>query len=536
MKISTTSNTQGFSQRHWQNSVVRRATTLLLGWMILFGGGLDLAAQQSATVPTEHWAYEYARQLALRHRQAAVFLDVLPYSAGEFAAFADTFRAPSFSGAEQFWLQRLQAMAVPPVANTSWLQAGGRLQEQVGKFGEAPHARGALRTLVGLFPDRHVSFVNAIRLDQELRDDPAYLGKRWRGFAGFTEQAYVSLHFGKYLVKFGRDFLRWGRGYDATLLVSDASRPLDQFYAGVSLKHLRFYYVAAKLNPTALEDSLRAFYRRDFAERYFSAVRVEWLPDPELLKLAVTQMVLYGGPDRGFEWYYLNPLALFHGEQVNEARKGNTSLAFDWVLRPRDRMELYGQFFLDDHQIEQTRIDDREPTEFGVLIGGVWADPLQLPGTTLGLEYTRVANRTYNSLATWERFTHRNRPLAHFLGNDFERWLLHGQMYTGSNVQLLFSFESRRRGEGRLDSAFTTPWRDLPAGEAFREAFPSGIVERSTHVDLEARWHPHRDFYLSLAAGHSRYRDFEHQSGVDQDETRVWLRLWLEKFLWLGLD
>jgi hypothetical protein len=497
---------------------------------------LDLGAQQNVSMPADHWAYEYAQQLAVRHRQAALFLDVLPFTIGEFSAFADTLQAQNLSSAERFWLQRLREVTAGPGENKSWLQAGGRLQERAGKFGEASRSRAALRTLVAISPDRHVAFVNAIRLDQELRDDPAYLGKRWRGFSGYTEQAYVSLHFGKYLVKFGRDFLHWGRGYDASLLISDYARPLDQFYAGVKLKHLRFHYVAAKLNPTALEDSLRSFYRRDFAERYFSAVRAEWIPKPSLLKLAVTQMVLYGGPDRGFEWYYLNPLTIFQGEQVNEARKGNTALAFDWILCPRDRMELYGQFLLDDHQIEQTRQDDGEPTEFGVLIGGVLADPLQLAGATLGFEYTRVANRTYNSLGTWEKFTHRNRPLAHFLGNDFERWLLHGQAHAGKNVQLSFSFESRRRGEGRIDSVFTTPWRDVPAGGTFREAFPSGVVERSTHFDLEARWHPHRDFYLSLTAGRSRYHDFENQAGISQDETRVWLRLWLEKFWWLDLN
>ncbi len=496
-----------------------------------------LRAQHQASVPADHWAYDYAQQLALRHRQAAWYFDRQPITTGEFASFADTLSAQSLSAAESFWRQRLQEFVAVPGSGQSWLQAGGRGQEKAGKFGEFSRSRAALRTQIGIFPDRHVALVNSIRMDQELRDDPSYLGKRWRGFAGFTEQAYVSLHFDKYLVKFGRDFLQWGRGHDASLLISDEARPLDQFYAGVRLKHLRLEYAAAKLNPTALADSLRQLYGRDFAERYFSAVRVEWLPHPSLLRLAVTQMVLYGGPERGFEWYYLNPLAVFHGEQLNEARKGNTSLGFDWVLRPRDRVEFYGQFVLDDHQIEKTRQDDREPTEFGVLIGGVFADPLQFFGATVGFEYTRVANRTYNSLNSWEKFTHRNRPLAHFLGNDFDRWLLHGRAYAGKNVQLLFSFERRRRGEGRIDSAFSTPWREvLPEGDTFSEAFPSGIVERSTHYEGEARWHPHRDFYLAFAAGHSRYHDFENQAGVSRDETRLFLRLWLEKLWWLGLN
>jgi hypothetical protein len=147
-----------------------------------------------------------------------------------------------------------------------------------------------------------------------------------------------------------------------------------------------------------------------------------------------------------------------------------------------------------------------------------------------------VANRTYNAFSPWEKFTHRRRPLAHFLGNDFDRWLLHSQVYAAKNVQWLCALERRRRGEGDLASAFDAPWRDLPEGETFREAFPSGVVECSLHFDVEARWHPQRAFFLSLAAGHSRYRDYENNAGVDLNETRVWFRLGLEKFWGLELD
>ncbi len=512
----------------------RRGRVLAL--IALLGSGSGLLAQKQTSAPTDHWVYDYAQQLALRHRWAGLHFDHFPLTLGELAFFSDTVQAQTLSAAEKFWLQRLQEHAATPRENRPWLQTGGRLTERAGKFGGAARSVAALRTHAALFPDRHVALVNAIRIDQDLRDDPTYLGKRWRGFAGYTEQAYAALHFDKYLVKFGRDFLRWGRGYDASLLLSDEARPLDQLYAGFKLKHLQFHYVAAKLNPVALDDSSRWFYRRNFADRYFAAVRAEVIPSPSLLKLAVTQMVLYAGPERGFEWYYLNPLLIYHGEQLNEPRKGNTFWGFDFVLRPHARAEIYGQFLLDDHQIEKTRTDDLEPTEYGVMLGGVVADPLQWSGATLGGEYTRVANRTYNTLNLWEKFTHRNRPLAHFLGNDFDRVLVYGQVYAGANVQLIFSGERRRRGEGRVDSTFATPWRDLPAGEVYRESFPSGIVERSTHFDIEARWHPQRNFYLSFAAGSSRYRDYENQAGIARNETRLFLRLWLEKFWWAGLN
>ncbi|MEK7727195.1 MAG: hypothetical protein AAB354_02215, partial [candidate division KSB1 bacterium] len=97
-------------------------------------------------------------------------------------------------------------------------------------------------------------------------------------------------------------------------------------------------------------------------------------------------------------------------------------------------------------------------------------------------------------------------------------------------------FEAHRRGEGRIDSTFDQPWLQIAEGESYSENFPSGVVERSTHVQLELRWHPSAAFYLSLNATRARYRDFEHRAGIDKTENSFFIRLWWEKMWRLGLD
>ncbi len=493
-------------------------------------------AQDLATTPTYHWSNQYLQRLALRQREAGVTFERLPFNGREALSFMKAFPQTEASSAEKFWAKRLREYCKANDEENTTLQIGGRVIEKSGKLGESTRSRAAVLTQLGFFPNRRLAFVNAIRVDQELRDDPNYLGKRWRGFAGYTEQAYALLHFDKYMAKFGRDFLWWGRGYDATLLLSDYSRPLDQFYGRMSFNKLRLHYVAAKLDPVTLPDSLQGSPILNFAERYLSAVRAELVFNPRVLTVAATQMAVYGGANRGFEWYYLNPLLIYHGEQVNEQRKSNTFLAFDFTLRPRNKTELYGQLLIDDYQIERTGKRDLEPSEIGYLLGGEIAEPFKLTGASLGVEYTRVANRTYNALAPWEKFTHRNRPLAHFLGNDFDRWLVHGHRYFGGNIELHAVFEKRRRGEGRIDSTFNQPWLEVEDGQSYSENFPSGVIEHSTHMQLELRWHPRAAFYLSLNTTHSRYRDFENQAGVNKTENSFFVKLWLEKAWLLGLD
>ena len=507
------------------------AAMLIAGMLITSAHAQDLA-----TVPTYHWSYRYLQRLALRHNEAELTLDRLPLLNREVNAFNQALPSEQNSPAEKFWRARLQQYYATPEATSPRLQLGGRVFEKAGKLEGNSRTRTALSTNLALFPNRHLALVNAIRVDQELREDPSYLGKRWRGFAGYTEQAYALLHFDKYMAKFGRDFLWWGRGYDATLLLSDHSRPLDQFYGRMALDKFRLHYVAAKLDPMRLPDSLQSSPALNFAERYLSVVRAELVLHPRVLTVSATQMVIYGGANRGFEWYYLNPVLLFHGEQVNEQRKGNTLLAFDFVLRPKARTEFYGQLLIDDYQIERTGKRDLEPSEIGYLLGAEIVDPVGLRGATLGAEYTRVANRTYNTLTSWEKLLHRNRPLAYFLGNDFDRWLVHGSAYLGKNFELTALFEARRRGEGRIDSTFDQPWLEIAEGENYSENFPSGVVERSKHVQFELRWHPAAAFYLSLNGTHARYRDFEHRAGVDKSANSFFVRLWLEKMWLLGLN
>jgi hypothetical protein len=247
--------------------------------------------------------------------------------------------------------------------------------------------------------------------------------------------------------------------------------------------------------------------------------------------------VIHGGPDRNFEWYYLNPFIFYHGEQLNEGKNGNTLGALDFVARPGRRLELYGQLLIDDVQIEKTRSGDLEPNEIAYLFGAQVADPLGTRGTTIGLEYTRIANRTYNTILEWEKFLHRNRPLAHFLGNDFDRWLLQTSTYLGSRLQLYATAELLRRGEGRIESQFDMPWLEQSLEEGYSESFPSGVVEKSRHLRLEARWQPRLEIFLSLEGQFSSYKNFAHAvlAGETKNVTSFFLRFWWEKDWWLPL-
>ena len=492
--------------------------------------------QPSPTIPTFHWVYTYLDELHLRQPGLDFDPARLPLTALEIDSLRRMMAGSRGSSGERFWYRRIKEYGAH-FGRPGMASAGFLLQEKLGRFAsDELRSRLALRPQLTLAVNRRLLLFNSIRLDQELNDDPAYLGKKWRQFSGYTEQAYAMWRFGRGALKFGRDFVVWGRGHDASLLLSDAARPLDLISFDLAMGRLRFSYVVAKLDAVEVPDSLRSTLGAATAPRYVAANRWSYSFLHNKLRLAISQAVLYGGPGQQIEWSFLNPFIFLHGEVLNGPVDANSFGSVEIVVRPQPRLEFYGHLLVDDVQIEKTGAGDLEPSEIGYMAGGRIADPLGFGATTFGLEYTRVANRTYNSPDEFTKFLHRRQPLGHFLGNDFDRWLIFGSGYLGGALALNWELELRRRGEGRIDAPFDTPWIHSTLTKGYAEKFPGGVVEKGLLTRVELRWHPRTSVMLSLCLGHSRFDDYKNLSGIKKNISEIYLRGWFEFDTFLHAD
>lgn len=552
------------TRQHLFPSTVNFLLVLIIALQISSGLAQNRLPFSGPTIPTYHWVYPYLEELQLRHPEMGFDRSRLPLSVTELDTMLQALRIaeiasgkPMTSG-EHFWLERIDAYR-QSFRRFNALQAGGLFTGKVGQLNGLPlsgapfsglpftgqpsedppvngvpldneefRPRLSLRSHLAFMPRDDILLFNTINLDQELEDDPNYLGKKWRGFAGYTEQAYVMWRYDRSWVKFGRDFVVWSRGRDASLLLSDYARPLDQIAFSFAVGRVNFSYVAAKLDDVTLSDSLRLVLGGRSAQRYLAAQRVSFELWRNKLQLAVSQAVLYGGPGQSFELSYFNPFIFLHGESLNTPTPANSFGSIDMVFRPQPGLEFYGQLLIDDIQIERTGPGDLEPSEMGYLVGGQVADPFGLAATSVGTEYTRITNRTYNTAMEFEKFLHRRRPIAHFLGNDFDRWLLFGSSYFGRSVWLKWDVELRRRGEGRIEAPWDQPWANYEVSEGYSEKFPTGTVEKGFLAGAEVRWHPRQQWFLSLHMQHSRYDNFQNQNGVEENLTEIYVRGWLE--------
>jgi hypothetical protein len=439
------------------------------------------------SVRPSHWLSDYAAFEQARGYLWSLLPLTLPYESAALLRQINSELAGSGDATQPAYeksLYMLQRLGKNPLQSGD-LQIGMELEQSLEGSESSWPFRSRNRLSAAYRPRPWLLAASGVVMDSRLDEDPQYLGIRQNGVSAYAEYGYLRLHHRGFTLAAGRDYLRLGPGLDATLLLSDYSRPLDHVQLAFQTKRWRYSFIAAQLDPwTGAAEAVPSSMAR-----YLALHRLEIRPASHF-HLAVGEAILYGTTSAP-HWAFLNPLLFFHGEQMNGPQTGNVlgSLQATWM--PLHNLTIYGDLLIDDVQIEKQEAGDHEPDEYGFTAGLRWADPLRWRGTEFYAEYCRISNRTYNGQGgEWEKWLHRRMPLGHFLGNDFDRLLTGIQIWPESAWRLQLQFEHRRCGEGRIDKPFDTPWMDQPESEDYSEPFPTGIVESSDRLLCGLDWQP----------------------------------------------
>jgi len=299
------------------------------------------------------------------------------------------------------------------------------------------------------------------------------VGKTWRGMTAYTMQAFIryerdqedgkSIH-----LQAGRFPLRYGPSRKSQLLLSTASRPLDQVFLRAGLGNLFFTWNLAALDPVAGQT------------RYLGIHRLQWVEDHWQIGLSEAGLQTLADNATTF---LANPFQFYHLQQVNNPSvRANTLFGIDARVR-LGGLSLYAEGMIDDFQIDRETKGDLEPAEIGVTVG---AEGL-IRRTYLGFEFTAITNRSYKTPQRTEWFLHRGLPLGDMDGSDFYRANLALRHPCGEKILLDMELNHLVRGEGEWSRSWDEPWLqdEVTLQSGYHEPFPTGVLETSN--SLEAR-------------------------------------------------
>ena len=227
-----------------------------------------------------------------------------------------------------------------------------------------------------------------------------------RGYITFTAAKYIDLQFG-----YDKNFI--GDGY-RSLFLSDWGN--NYLFAKVNTKIWKINYqnLFMELTPQFSRPKDTLLPRKYAAMHHLSMNVTKWL------NIGLFEGVIFGRKDH-FDFQYLNPIIFYRHIEGTVGSPDNALAGFDFKANIAHRVQLYGQFLLDEFILSKLK---NEPSswvnKYGIQAGIKYVDAFSVKNLDLQFEINRVRPFTYSHKDTIANYTHYNQPLAHPLGANFQ--------------------------------------------------------------------------------------------------------------------
>ena len=115
----------------------------------------------------------------------------------------------------------------------------------------------------------------------------------------------------------------------------------------------------------------------------------------EWASFGISEAVVFSREKSFPDMHYLNPVSIYTVVNTNQEGDGNLMLAFQWSVHPFIKcITLKGQVLLDDFQVDDELVTDKEPTHYGIDMGVYWNNPLKIP-------FDHLLKAEYNRRSEW---------------------------------------------------------------------------------------------------------------------------------------
>jgi len=231
-----------------------------------------------------------------------------------------------------------------------------------------------------------------------------------RGYINFAAvKNYVDVQFG-----YDKNFI--GNGY-RSLFLSDY---------GSSNLFLKFNTTIGKFNYQNLFMELMPQFKKagdTLLDRKYAAMHHLSINVSKWLNIGLFEGVIFGRKNH-FDFQYLNPIIFYRHIEGTVGSPDNAVAGLDFKANIAHRAQLYGQFLLDEFQLNTIKNDPTNwANKWAAQLGIKYVDAFGIPNLDLQLEMNRVRPFTYSHNDTIANYTHYNQLLAHPLGANFQEFI-----------------------------------------------------------------------------------------------------------------
>ncbi|MHC2995258.1 MAG: hypothetical protein IBV53_07150 [Candidatus Atribacteria bacterium] len=315
----------------------------------------------------------------------------------------------------------------------------------------------------------------------------------------------------------GRDYMRWGPGYQGSLILSDNSSAFDMLKYSGTIDLNDFGEGYGKINFTKFFSLLDPL---DEQNRYLLGQRLEFKPIP-ILTLGLSETAIIS---QDSSILFFNPLpfippyyATWWIANMFDPQEVNCNVALDAEINLTQKIKLYGELMADDIIFFP---EELFPSRIGFLTGAYFADPLGSGNTDFRIEYTHINNYVYFPAHSWQDYLYQGEYIGHPLGPDADQLYLGLTHRLSDKFNLSLSYNQERHGEGQ--TGIPLPSDPVIANE---NIFLSGIIEKKQAYQAEVSYTISPQWEFSAGVTWESIKNKDNNMGVNEKNTYFQMEL-----------
>jgi hypothetical protein len=304
----------------------------------------------------------------------------------------------------------LPASVGRPYISTRGAELRGNIQKRLGFYAFVadnqvifPFYASQYRLLYGL-ADGNVGFAPGEGVAKPLPNNGADF---------ITARGYITFNFLKIVnLQFGHDRNFIGNGF-RSLLLSDNSAPYLFLKLTTQFGKFQYTNLFAEMTNSDITVPTTQPKVQKFATMHHLSMNVG-----RHLNIGLFESEIFSR-DR-LDLNYLNPVIFYRYVESYRGSSDNAFIGLDAKALLWNRVQVYGQFMLDEFLIDKLRAGTGSwVNKFAAQIGAKYVDVLGVPNLDLQTEFNLVRPYTYSHFGSQTNYTHFSQPLAHPMGANF---------------------------------------------------------------------------------------------------------------------
>lgn len=237
----------------------------------------------------------------------------------------------------------------------------------------------------------------------------------------FSASKYIDLQLG-----YGRNFI--GDGY-RSLMESDGASPYPYFKINTNFWKIKYTNTYMWLKDVRPDVTLERTYATKFMANHYLSWNIS-----NRLNLGFFESVIWTNTnDRGFDASFVSPIIFYRSvEFASSARTGNALLGFTYKYKWSDKINVYGQFLLDEFSLgDIKRRDNSWKNKYGYQLGVKYYNAFHVDHLLLQFEYNHVRPYVYSHSVPITNYGHNNQSIGHQWGGNFKEFIAIARYHKG---------------------------------------------------------------------------------------------------------